>query len=105
MFPGFATKSVRTAECDYFIRIGGSGPPLLLLHGFPETHLMWRDVAPILAETFTVVCADLRGYGQSGCPASSPDHFPYSKRAMAADLVRMMDQIGHERFALAGHDR
>jgi haloacetate dehalogenase len=105
MFNGLDAKTVRTAECDYFVRIAGSGQPLLLLHGFPETHLMWRDVAPILAETFTVVCADLRGYGQSGCPAPSPDHFPYSKRAMAADLVRMMDQIGHERFALAGHDR
>jgi haloacetate dehalogenase len=105
MFTGFDTRTVQTAECSYFIRIAGSGPPLLLLHGFPETHLMWRDVAPRLAGNFTVVCADLRGYGQSGCPPSAPDHLPYSKRAMAADLVRAMDQLGHRRFAIAGHDR
>jgi haloacetate dehalogenase len=105
MFIGFEAKTLRTSECTYFVRVAGSGSPLLLLHGFPETHLMWRDVAPILAETFTVVCADLRGYGQSGCPASSPDHLPYSKRAMASDLVRAMEQLGHERFSVAGHDR
>lgn len=105
VFTGFEAETVRTAECTYFVRVAGSGPPLLLLHGFPETHLMWRDVAPILAETFTVVCADLRGYGQSGCPASSPDHLPYSKRVMASDLVHAMEQLGYERFAVAGHDR
>ena len=105
MFVGFSTTIVSTPEGTYFVRIAGSGPPLLLLHGFPETHLMWRDVAPILAETFTVVCADLRGYGQSGCPPSAPDHFAYSKRAMAADLVRAMTQLGHRRFAVAGHGR
>lgn len=105
MFNGFRATTIRTEDCTSFVRIAGSGAPLLLLHGFPETHLMWRDVAPILAKDFTVVCADLRGYGQSGCPASAPDHAPYSKRAMAADMVLVMRQLGFERFAVAGHDR
>jgi haloacetate dehalogenase len=83
----------------------GSGPPVLLLHGFPETHLMWRFVAPRLASEFTVVCADLRGYGASGCPASAADHAPYSKRAMALDMVRLMDRLGFRTFSVAGHDR
>jgi haloacetate dehalogenase len=77
----------------------------LLLHGFPQTHAMWRDIAPLLAHDFTVVCADLRGYGASGCPASAADHAPHSKRAMAADMVSVMAQLGFERFAVAGHDR
>lgn len=105
MFVGFDARTVTTSECNHFVRIGGAGPALLLLHGFPETHLMWRDVAPVLAQTFTVICADLRGYGKSGCPRSTPDHFPYSKRAMAADLIRAMTQLGHSSFAVAGHDR
>ena len=105
MFNGFDATTISTEECTFFVRIAGSGSPLLLLHGFPETHLMWRDVAPILAEDFTVVCADLRGYGQSGCPASAGDHAPYSKRVMATDLVLVMRQLGLERFAVAGHDR
>jgi haloacetate dehalogenase len=78
---------------------------LLLLHGFPETHLMWRDIAPLLAERFTVVCADLRGYGRSGCPPSSEDHAPYAKRALALDMVAVMRQLGFARFCVAGHDR
>jgi haloacetate dehalogenase len=78
---------------------------VLLLHGFPQTHLMWREVAPLIAEHFTVVCADLRGYGQSGCPPSSADHSPYSKRAMAKDMVAVMGQLGFDRFHVAGHDR
>jgi haloacetate dehalogenase len=78
---------------------------MLLLHGFPQTHLMWRDVAPLLAQNFTVVCADLRGYGQSGCPASTPDHSPYSKRAMASDMIAVMNELGHRRFSVVGHDR
>jgi haloacetate dehalogenase len=76
-----------------------------LLHGFPQTHLMWRSVAPLLARRFTVVCADLRGYGRSGCPASAPDHAPYAKRAMASDMVSVMEKLGFPRFSLAGHDR
>lgn len=101
----FRTAEIDTGETTIFIRMKGSGPPLLLLHGFPQTHLMWRDIAPILAADFTVVCADLRGYGQSGCPASTPDHAPYAKRALARDMVVVMAQLGFPRFAVAGHDR
>ena len=84
---------------------GGSGPPLLLLHGYPQTHAIWHTVAPRLAERFTVVAADLRGYGRSSKPASAPDHAPYSKRAMARDMVTVMAGLGHRRFLVAGHDR
>src|SRR5207249_8771277 len=101
----FTTRELDIGETTIFTCTLGSGPPLLLLHGFPETHLMWRSVAPMLARDFTVVCADLRGYGQSGCPASSPDHAPYAKRAMARDMVRVMAQLGLPRFSVAGHDR
>ena len=96
---------IRTDETTIFARIGGSGPPLLLLHGFPETHLMWRDVAPVLEREFTVVCADLRGYGRSGCPRSDAEHTPYAKRAMARDMVDVMAALGFARFDVAGHDR
>lgn len=85
--------------------IGGSGPPLLLLHGYPQTHAMWHKVAPRLAREFTVVAADLRGYGDSARPPAGADHAGYSKRAMAGDLAALMAQLGHERFLLAGHDR
>jgi haloacetate dehalogenase len=102
---GFATTEVSTEETSIFVRSHGSGPPLLLLHGFPETHLMWRLVAPVLARNFTVVCADLRGYGLSGCPVSAPNHAPYAKRAMARDMVRVMEQLGFPHFSVAGHDR
>lgn len=78
---------------------------MLLLHGFPQTHLMWRHVAPLLAQRFTVVCPDLRGYGRSSCPASLADHSPYAKRAMAQDMVAVMEQLGFKRFCVAGHDR
>jgi len=87
------------------VRHGGSGPPLLLLHGHPQTHVMWHAVAPRLAEDFTVVVADLRGYGDSSKPPTTPDHEPYSKRAMARDQVDVMRQLGHGRFSVAGHDR
>src|SRR5256885_7717721 len=101
----FAIAEINTGETTIFVRSHGSGPPLLLLHGFPETHLMWRSVARLLAHEFTVVCADLRGYGQSGCPVSTPDHAPYAKRAMAQDMVIVMERLGFPRFAVAGHDR
>jgi haloacetate dehalogenase len=105
MLEDFEAAEVETGETRIFVRRGGSGPPLLLLHGFPETHLMWRRVAPLLARHFTVVCADLRGYGRSGCPASAPDHAPYAKRAMARDMVSVMGRLGFRRFSVAGHDR
>src|SRR6188768_2464255 len=105
MMDGFETKTIGTGDTGIFVRTAGSGPPVLLLHGFPETHVMWRDVAPLLARDFTVVCADLRGYGQSGCPASSLDHAPYAKRAMARDMVAVMEHLGFPRFSIAGHDR
>ena len=105
MFDTFHSAEVESGETTIFVRHGGSGPPVLLLHGFPQTHLMWRDVAARLAERFTVVCADLRGYGRSGCPESASDHTPYAKRAMARDMVAVMQRLGFERFGLAGHDR
>jgi haloacetate dehalogenase len=105
MMDDFSTAEIRTDETYIFVRYSGSGPPLLFLHGFPQTHLMWHKVAPILTDDFTVICADLRGYGSSGCPESTPDHRPYSKRAMALDMVRVMEQLGFERFSIAGHDR
>jgi haloacetate dehalogenase len=101
----FQTIEVQTEETSIFLRYYGSGPGLLLLHGFPQTHLMWRDVAPILARHFTVICADLRGYGRSGCPASRPDHGPYAKRVMASDMASVMAKLGFLRFSVAGHDR
>ncbi|MCB9959961.1 MAG: alpha/beta hydrolase [Rhodospirillaceae bacterium] len=87
------------------VLIGGDGPPLVLLHGFPESHIMWRHVAPALAEEFTVICPDLRGYGDSSKPPGGGDHATYSKRAMAADILALMDALGHDTFMLAGHDR
>ena len=102
---GYAPAEVRAGEIGIFVRSCGSGPPILLLHGFPQTHLMWRSVAPSLSRGFTVVCADLRGYGQSGCPPSATDHSPYSKRVMARDMVIVMERLGFPRFSVAGHDR
>jgi haloacetate dehalogenase len=99
------TIVIETDEARINVRRGGSGRPVLLLHGFPQTSAMWRDIAPLLAERFSVVCADLRGYGGSGCPPSAEDHAPYSKRTMARDMVAVMAQLGFERFSIAGHDR
>ncbi len=105
MFDGFerATRPVG-GNAIHYVR-GGSGAPLLLLHGYPQTHVIWHRVASRLAQHFTVVAPDLRGYGDSGKPASAPDHSPYSKRAMAAEQVALMAALGFERFAVAGHDR
>jgi haloacetate dehalogenase len=105
MFDGFSSASIAVDETEIFVRHAGRGPALLLLHGFPQTHVMWRAVAPALTADFTVVCADLRGYGASGKPPSTSDHAPYAKRAMARDMVEMMTRLGFERFAVAGHDR
>ena len=103
---GFDSQRVPVADgVSLHAAVGGSGDPIVLLHGFPQTHLMWRSVAPLLAREFTVVCPDLRGYGRSGCPDSTPDHAPYAKRAMARDMVRVMEQLGFARFCVAGHDR
>jgi haloacetate dehalogenase len=105
MFDDFESFVVESGETHIFIRRGGHGRPLLPLHGFPETHLMWHRVAPPLARDFTVICADLRGYGGSGKPPSAPDHAPYGKRAMALDMRQMMLALGFSRFSVAGHDR
>jgi haloacetate dehalogenase len=101
----FSAAEIDLGDITIFVRCAGAGPPILLLHGFPQTHLMWRAVAPILARRCAVVCADLRGYGRSGCPPSSPDHAPYAKRTMAQDMVRLMARLGFDRFSVAGHDR
>ena len=105
VFPGFALREIAVPEGRLRARVGGSGPPLLLLHGNPQTHMMWHAVAPALAARFTVVCPDLRGYGASFKPDASADHAPYAKRAMAADMVAAMAALGFPRFRLAGHDR
>lgn len=100
-FPGFDTRRVAIGGIEFFLRIAGSGPPLLLLHGYPQTHVCWHRIAPALAEHFTVVLPDVRGYGATATPAGSA----MDKRASAADQVALMAALGHDRFALAGHDR
>jgi haloacetate dehalogenase len=105
MFEGFTERRVSTGEAEIFVRIGGEGPPLLLLHGYPQTHVAWHRVAPILAPRFTLVLPDLRGYGRSRGPAPDAGHHRYSKRVMAQDIAALMTALGHERFRLAGHDR
>src|SRR5438046_2409087 len=105
LFPGFTTLRIQTPGAEIRCVVGGSGPPLLLLHGYPQTHVIWHKIAPALAHRFTVVCADLRGYGDSSKPASDPQHTVYSKRAMAQDMVELMRDLGHSRFLLGGHDR
>ena len=105
LFPGFTTHDVATSGAAIRCEKGGDGPPLLLLHGYPQTHAMWHKIAPALAQSYTVVCADLRGYGDSGKPASDATHAAYSQRAMAQDMVEVMRHFGFPRFRLAGHDR
>lgn len=104
-FEGFSLDIVAVAGGSLRLRHGGSGPPLLLLHGNPQTHAIWHAVAPRLAEKFTVVCPDLRGYGQSFKPEATVDHAPYAKRAMAVDMIQLMDHFGFDRFSVGGHDR
>src|SRR4051794_3791720 len=105
LFPGFGSEWINTSQGRIFARVGGKGPPLLLLHGFSETHVMWHRVAPQLAEKFSLIIADLPGYGWSDMPDSDKEHTPYTKRAMAQTMVEAMEQLGHVHFALAGHDR
>jgi haloacetate dehalogenase len=104
-FPGFERRRIETSDASINLVTGGSGPPLLLLHGYPQTHLMWRKLAPRLATEFTVVAPDLRGYGDSSKPPAGPDHANYAKHALALDQVETMAALGFERFAVAGHDR
>ena len=109
LFPGFTPATVNVGDPGEDIAIhcvhGGEGPPLLLLHGYPQTHVIWHKVAQRLAQQHTVVCPDLRGYGDSGKPPGLLDHSNYSKRVMARDQVQLMEVLGHERFAVVGHDR
>ena len=104
-FPGFVTQKIQTSGATIHTLRGGSGPPLLLVHGYPQTHVEWHKIAPRLAEKFTVVMADLRGYGDSSKPPDGENHVNYSKRAIALDLVEVMRALGFQRFAVVGHDR
>ncbi len=106
LYPGFGARDVDVGDgVQIRVRVGGHGSPLLLLHGHPQTHAIWHRVAPALAERFTLVLADLRGYGDSSKPAGDADHANYSKRTMARDMLRLMSALGHERFDLLAHDR
>lgn len=105
MFEGFETKIINTGDAQIHLRTGGIGPPLLLLHGFPQTHVHWHSIAPLLRNHFTLVMPDLRGYGDSTGPLPDPDHLGYSKRVMAEDMVAVMTKLGFSQFSLAGHDR
>ena len=105
LFTGFEDRRITVGDVTINLVHGGDGPPLLLLHGYPQTHVMWHQVAPALAERFTVVATDLRGYGDSSAPPTTEDHAPYAKRATAGDQVAVMRHLGFERFRVAGHDR
>ena len=106
MFDGFDETSVEVApDVSLHVRTAGAGPPVVLLHGYPQTGVCWHRVAPALAEKHLVVVPDLRGYGRSSTPPDDADHATYSKRTMAADVVALMSSLGHERFAVVGHDR
>jgi haloacetate dehalogenase len=105
LIPGFEQRDVEANGVRIRVALGGSGPPLLLLHGHPQTHVTWHKVAPKLAERFSVVAPDLRGYGDSGKPEGGDRHMNYSKRVMAADQVEVMRKLGHKRFSAVGHDR
>lgn len=104
-FDGFQLSKLTTSRGSIRLRRGGNGPPLLLLHGNPQTHAMWHAVAPALADRFTVICPDLPGYGGSFKPEATVDHASYAKRTMARDMVELMEHLGHRTFFLAGHDR
>lgn len=104
-FPGFESFRMETTEATIVGVVGGSGPPLLLLHGWPQSHIEWRKIAPVLAEQFTVVATDLRGYGDSSKPPAGENHVGYSKRSTARDQIEVMRQLGFDRFQVVGHDR
>ncbi|QRF61238.1 alpha/beta fold hydrolase [Variovorax paradoxus] len=104
-FPGFEARSIELGDARIHVEVGGSGPPLLLLHGYPQTHVAWHRVAPVLARHFTVVAPDLRGYGDSTGPAGDPLHLNHCKRTLAADKLALMRALGFERFAVMAHDR
>src|SRR4029450_1842114 len=105
LFPGFVTREIQTSGATIHTLRGGSGPPLLLIHGYPQTHVEWHKIASRLAQKFTVVMNDLRGYGDSSKPPDGENHVNYSKRVMALDQVEVMRAWGFERFAVVGHDR
>ena len=105
MFEGFERRQIKTAGATINVLQGGKGPPVLLLHGYPQTHVMWHKIAPRLANDFSLVLPDLRGYGDSSNPPDGEDHFGYSKRATAQDQVEVMEQLGFKHFAVVGHDR
>ena len=105
LFPDFERRRIRTSGASINLEIGGEGPPVLLLHGYPQTHAMWHKVAPRLARGYTVVCPDLRGYGDSSKPKGLADHSNYSKRALAKDMVEVMESLGYVAFHVVGHDR
>ncbi len=105
LFPGFRTESVAGEGAQIFCRIGGEGPPVLLIHGFPQTHMMWHRIAPALAERLTVIAVDMRGYGRSDAPPDDDEHTVYSKRTIGDDLRAVMRRLGHDRFRVVGHDR
>lgn len=105
LFPDFEEHKVQTQGAEIFVRKGGRGPALILLHGFPQTHVCWHKIAPALAQHFTLILPDLRGYGRSSCPPTDDDHFSYSKRAMAQDIIDVADHFGIGEFCLGGHDR
>jgi haloacetate dehalogenase len=105
LFPGFASRKIRTSGATINLKVGGNGSPVLLLHGYPQTHAIWHKVAPQLARDYSVVCADLRGYGDSSKPKGVPGHANYSKRAMALDMVEVMEALGFLKFHVVGHDR
>jgi haloacetate dehalogenase len=104
-FLGFQRQTIQTSGTSINVLAGGSGPPVLLLHGYPQTHLEWRKIAPELAKSYTLVVPDLRGYGDSGKPSGGDNHVNYSKRAMALDQVEVMEKLGFKQFAVVGHDR
>jgi len=105
LFPGYESRFLDTSAGKIFARIGGKGSPVLLLHGYPESNVMWHRLAPLLAPHHTLIIPDLPGYGQSDAPESGPGHAPYDKRSMAKAMVEVMQSLGHDKFAVVGHDR